>query len=82
MSKYDVQLAHDTLEWIAKTGGLDINTDGSMENFIQVLKDGVVLCKSVLSHSSLVAGRVVWGHRYGTQPCIPPTYASVANPHL
>lgn len=45
-SKYDPDLSRQILEWINDiVDDVDINTDGSEDNFHAVLKDGVVLCK-------------------------------------
>ncbi|KRY22324.1 Myophilin, partial [Trichinella patagoniensis] len=45
-SKYNCQLAEQILKWISDVSNQqDLNTDGSMENFINVLKDGTVLCR-------------------------------------
>jgi transgelin len=44
-SKYSDELAAESLEWIKETTGEPINTSGDMDNFFEVLKDGVILCK-------------------------------------
>lgn len=42
--KYDPELAGQIMEWIAKTVGADMSTSGDIHNFLNVLKDGCVLC--------------------------------------
>jgi len=42
--KYDASIAAGLLSWIADTTGLGFDTDGQLENFVRVLKDGTVLC--------------------------------------
>jgi Calponin homology (CH) domain len=44
-SKYSDELAAECLEWIKEVTGEPINTSGDMDNFFEVLKDGVILCK-------------------------------------
>jgi transgelin len=44
-SKYSDELAAESLEWIKEVTGEPINTSGDMDNFFEVLKDGVILCK-------------------------------------
>ncbi|KHJ47572.1 hypothetical protein D918_01727 [Trichuris suis] len=44
-SKFSPDQASQLLTWIRDISEQEIDTDGSMENFIAVLKDGVVLCK-------------------------------------
>ncbi|XP_036348016.1 myophilin-like, partial [Rhagoletis pomonella] len=44
-SKYSEELAQECLEWIKIVTGEPINTAGDMDNFFEVLKDGVLLCK-------------------------------------
>ncbi|XP_055923593.1 myophilin-like [Eupeodes corollae] len=46
-SKYSEELAQEALEWIKTITEEDINTSGEAENFFEVLKDGVLLCKLV-----------------------------------
>lgn len=46
-SKYSEELAQECLEWIKEITGEPINTSGDMDNFFEVLKDGVILCKLV-----------------------------------
>lgn len=46
-SKYSDELAAESLEWIKEVTGEPINTSGDMDNFFEVLKDGVILCKLV-----------------------------------
>jgi hypothetical protein len=47
LSKYNVQHAHEVLEWIAEITNKSINTSGEMDNFYDVLKDGTLLCELV-----------------------------------
>lgn len=47
-AKYDPELSHTILEWIAELTGEAINTDGDEENFYEVLRTGALLCKYVL----------------------------------
>jgi hypothetical protein len=42
--KYDPSIAGGLLNWIADTTGLGFDTDGQLDNFVRVLKDGTVLC--------------------------------------
>lgn len=44
-SKYSEELAQECLEWIKVITSEPINTSGDMDNFFEVLKDGVLLCK-------------------------------------
>uniref|UniRef100_D3TSC5 Transgelin n=1 Tax=Glossina morsitans morsitans TaxID=37546 RepID=D3TSC5_GLOMM len=44
-SKYSEELAQECLEWIKTITGEPINASGDMDNFFEVLKDGVLLCK-------------------------------------
>lgn len=46
-SKYSEELAAESLEWIKEITGEPINTSGDMDNFFEVLKDGVLLCKLI-----------------------------------
>lgn len=46
-SKYSDELAQESLEWIREITGEQINVSGDMENFYEVLKDGVLLCKLI-----------------------------------
>jgi len=46
-SKYSEELAAECLEWVKLITGEPINTNGDMDNFFEVLKDGVILCKLV-----------------------------------
>ncbi|XP_075971862.1 myophilin-like [Anticarsia gemmatalis] len=46
-SKYNDEIAHETLEWIKKLTGAPANTAGDAENLYEVLKDGTLLCKLV-----------------------------------
>lgn len=40
-------MAAECLEWIKEITAEQINTSGDMDNFFEVLKDGVLLCKLV-----------------------------------
>ncbi len=44
-SKYSEELAAEALEWVKEITNEPINTSGDMDNFFEVLKDGVILCK-------------------------------------
>lgn len=44
-SKYSDELAQECLEWIKEITGEPINTSGDQDNFYEVLKNGVILCK-------------------------------------
>lgn len=44
-AKYDAELSHELLQYIAEITGEQIDTDGSEDNFHQVLKSGAVLCQ-------------------------------------
>lgn len=46
-SKYSPELASQILDWISRVSGEELNTDGSEENFVSQLRDGIVLCKCV-----------------------------------
>jgi len=46
-SKYSEELAAESLEWIKEITGEPINTSGDPDNFFEVLKDGVLLCKLI-----------------------------------
>lgn len=46
-SKYSEELAGESLEWIKEITDEPINTSGDMDNFFEVLKDGVLLCKLI-----------------------------------
>ncbi|KAF9798645.1 hypothetical protein SFRURICE_006975 [Spodoptera frugiperda] len=46
-SKYNEEIAQETLEWIQKLTGEPADTSGSAENLYSVLKDGTLLCKLV-----------------------------------
>lgn len=48
-SKYNDDIASETLEWIKKLTGSPINTAGTADNLYEVLKDGTLLCKLVNS---------------------------------
>lgn len=48
-SKYNNEIARETLEWIRKLTGEPANTAGDAENLYAVLKDGTLLCKLVNS---------------------------------
>lgn len=44
-SKYSEELAQESLEWIRQITGEPENISGDMDNFYEVLKDGMLLCK-------------------------------------
>ncbi|MDN4175954.1 hypothetical protein QWY28_23620, partial [Nocardioides sp. SOB77] len=44
-AKYSEELASESLEWINRVTGENVNTAGDMDNFYEVLKDGTLLCK-------------------------------------
>jgi len=44
-SKYNEQAASECLHWIKGVLKEDLNTDGSQDNFYEVLRDGQVLCR-------------------------------------
>lgn len=46
-SKYSEELASESLEWIKCITNEDINTNGDMDNFYEILKDGTLLCRLV-----------------------------------
>ncbi|XP_067013549.1 myophilin [Anabrus simplex] len=46
-SKYSEELAGECLEWIKIITNEDINTNGDMDNFYELLKDGTLLCRLV-----------------------------------
>ncbi|RZF34917.1 hypothetical protein LSTR_LSTR011411 [Laodelphax striatellus] len=46
-SKYSEELAQECLEWIKSVTNEPISTSGDMDNFYEILKDGVLLCKLV-----------------------------------
>jgi hypothetical protein len=46
-AKYSEELAQESLEWIRTITNEDINVAGDMDNFYEVLKDGLILCKLV-----------------------------------
>ncbi|OZC12908.1 hypothetical protein X798_00543, partial [Onchocerca flexuosa] len=43
-AKYDDELAGQLLEWVAQLTGENFSTTGDMKNFLEVLKDGTLLC--------------------------------------
>jgi hypothetical protein len=45
LSKYDCDLASESLEWVKAVTGDNISTSGDMDNFWETLKDGQVLCR-------------------------------------
>lgn len=53
--KYNDELAAECLEWIMEVTGEPINMSGDMENFYEMLKDGVILCKLI---NALEPGRI------------------------
>ncbi|XP_063532814.1 myophilin-like [Cydia strobilella] len=46
-SKYNDDVARETLEWVRVLTGQPANTSGDVENLYKVLKDGTLLCKLV-----------------------------------
>lgn len=46
-SKYNNEIAHETLEWIQKITGSPADTSGDADNLYEVLKDGTLLCHLV-----------------------------------
>lgn len=46
-SKYSEELACEVLEWVKAITGEPSNTSGDMDNFYEMLKDGILLCKLV-----------------------------------
>lgn len=52
-SKFDPELAGQILSWIRSVSNQDFDTNGNMENFGQVLKNGVVLCKYVYRNNNV-----------------------------
>lgn len=44
-SKYSEELASQILQWVQGVTGLDIDTSGRIEPFIEILRDGKVLCQ-------------------------------------
>lgn len=48
-SKYNDDIATETLEWIKTLTGESIDTTGTADNLYEVLKDGTILCKLVNS---------------------------------
>lgn len=46
-SKYSEELAAECLEWIKIITNEDISTNGDMDNFYEILKDGTLLCRLV-----------------------------------
>ncbi|XP_030766054.1 myophilin [Sitophilus oryzae] len=57
-AKYSEELASESLEWISKVTGDNINTAGDMDNFYEVLKDGTLLCKLVNAIQSGIVKKV------------------------
>jgi len=47
LSKYDLPMAEEVMNWIKDTTGIDISTSGEMDNVHEVLKDGTILCKLI-----------------------------------
>jgi hypothetical protein len=55
-SKYSEELAQECLEWIKTITGEDINTNGDMDNFFEILKDGVLLCRYLDKRKRIIVG--------------------------
>lgn len=53
-SKYSEELAQECLEWIKTITGENISTNGDMDNFYEILKDGVLLCRYFSFSSNLM----------------------------
>ncbi|KAK6025430.1 hypothetical protein OSTOST_08669 [Ostertagia ostertagi] len=43
--KYDTELASQILHWVHSVTGEDFNTDGNLDNFCALFKDGTLLCR-------------------------------------
>ncbi|VDM58867.1 unnamed protein product [Angiostrongylus costaricensis] len=43
--KYDPELASHILQWVQSVTGEDFNTDGNIDNFCSLFKDGTLLCR-------------------------------------
>ncbi|CAJ0592674.1 unnamed protein product [Cylicocyclus nassatus] len=43
--KYDRELAGQILQWVKNVTGEDFETDGSVDSFIKIFKDGTLLCR-------------------------------------
>jgi len=43
-AKYSEELASQVLAWIGESSGQQLDTNGNMDNFVEQLKDGKVLC--------------------------------------
>ena len=52
-SKYDPELSHQILVWMKELLNEDINTSGEKDDFYETLRDGTVLCRSVLQKKLL-----------------------------
>lgn len=55
MSKYDIKLASEVLQWMSTMIEEEFDTDGSLENFTAQLKDGQKLCKLI---NVLIPGKI------------------------
>ena len=51
-SKYSEELAAESLEWVKIITGEDFSTNGDMDNFFEILKDGTLLCRCVIYNNS------------------------------
>jgi len=45
MSKYNEEHAQECLQWVKAVTSAEISTSGDMDNFFEILKDGVLLCQ-------------------------------------
>ncbi|KFD52921.1 hypothetical protein M514_06231 [Trichuris suis] len=57
-SKFDQEEAQAILEWIQSIVGEDLSTSGERQNFLNVLKDGTLLCKLLNTLSPNLVKRI------------------------
>ncbi|KFD54444.1 hypothetical protein M514_04591, partial [Trichuris suis] len=57
-SKFNDAEAHEILEWIKAVTNEQIDTDGSRDNFVKLLKDGVLLCKRLHNITDFASPKV------------------------